>query len=285
MKTVDNDFRWKVCPACGETRARSLGALARGEGVSFGTTEVTLLHPRELWACAKCGTWFVQNSLRPDDATALYSVGMSGERWQAEPFDVAKPPEIVRVINHALHPGARVVDVGCNTGELLDYCQQLGAETFGVELSASSSAVCAAKGHTMLPSLEHAAGAMDVVLAFDLVEHLYDLPAFVDQAAAALCPGGRLLILTGNNGSITARTLRNSWWYVGYPEHVVFASHEYWSSLNAFRPVARIATYASAGYRARVRDRVKSGLRLSLGRGNGLPLVSGDHHLVVLEKR
>jgi SAM-dependent methyltransferase len=125
---------------------------------------------------------------------------------------------------------------------------------------------------------------MDVVFAFDLVEHLYDLPGFLRAALAALRPGGRLVMLTGDNQSWTARATRPRWWYASYPEHVVFPSWPFWRSCAGFAGATRIQTYASRGYRNSFKTRVRGGARLMAGVGNGLPLVGPDHHLLTLTK-
>jgi SAM-dependent methyltransferase len=126
--------------------------------------------------------------------------------------------------------------------------------------------------------------SVDLVLAFDLVEHLYDLPRFLREVRSALRPGGRLALLTGDIESGTARRVRQGWWYVRYPEHIVFPSWSYWQRCDGFTDARRVRTYASRGYRAGALRRAVGLARLAAGGGNGLPLVGPDHHLVVLTR-
>lgn len=283
---VDNSFRHTSCPACGASGVRKIGDLRYGPDATFGTTRITLLRTPELWACESCGSWFTQNVIEPGVAGSIYAEGRSDERWQAQGFEVSKTKPLLRAVERLLKRGSpSVIDVGCNTGELLDYCAQRGATTSGVELSAASRKVCEQKGHRMLSALRDAEGSADLVFAFDLMEHLHDLNSFFADARRALRPEGRLVVLSGDNTSLPARASRQRWWYLQYPEHIVFPSWRSMTRIPGFELVARLRTYASIGYRNGPLRRAWGAGRMLLGRGNGMPLVCGDHHLLVLQKQ
>jgi SAM-dependent methyltransferase len=284
-RDVDNRFRHRGCPACGSPEASLVGLLNYGPLASFGSMNVRLSLTPELWRCRTCKSWFTQNIVAPEIATALYSEGQSDVKWPTQALSSAKTPELLAALDQLLQgPARKVVDVGCNTGELLDYCAARGSQTWGIELSPSSREVCAGKGHRMVPSLAAVGTDADLVFAFDLVEHLHDLKAFVREAHRALRPGGRLVVLTGNNTSLVAHWSRARWWYLQYPEHILFASPKAWSQAEGFKLVQRLRTYASIGYRVGPGARLKGLALMLLGRGIGLPLLCGDHHLLVLQK-
>ena len=112
-------------------------------------------------------------------------------------------------------PGAeeRVLDLGCGWGT---FCWVLGprvAEMVGVDFSRKSIDLCerklagsALEGVSFLcadardTGLED--GSFDLVIAADLVEHLYpeDSQAVVDEAFRVLKPGGRLSLWTPHRG-------------------------------------------------------------------------------------
>lgn len=108
--------------------------------------------------------------------------------------------------------GLAVLDVGCGAGLLSEPLARLGAAVTG--LDPAGAALDAARSHAersglaidyRAESVEDSAAAgrrFDLVIAMEVVEHVPDVPAFVAGCAAALKPGGLLLLATIN------RTLR-----------------------------------------------------------------------------
>jgi 2-polyprenyl-3-methyl-5-hydroxy-6-metoxy-1,4-benzoquinol methylase len=104
---------------------------------------------------------------------------------------------------------ASIVDVGCGGGLLLRFFQRHGYNNqMGVDLSteqlAAARQVCAnvhLEGATEF--LTARPGAFDMVVSFDLIEHLRkdELLDFLGAAHDALRPGGRLILQTPNCAS------------------------------------------------------------------------------------
>lgn len=182
-------------------------------------------------------------------------------------------------------PGVDVLDVGCNAGELLDFMLHGGCRTAGADLSLATRTVLESKAHRWFPNLVAAPlQSFDVLTAFDLIEHVYDLPGFLQECRKRLKVGGRLVLLTGDCGSMSARLTGARWWYAGYPEHIVFPSRRYLESIPGFRLVGWMPTYASLGYRFSLNVRARAVVKWLLGRGyNGIPAMGPDHVLASLE--
>jgi SAM-dependent methyltransferase len=180
----------------------------------------------------------------------------------------------------------RVLDVGANTGMLLDFAQEAGCLTTGLEYSDSSLSILRDKGHAAHSSITEAGSGYDVITAFDLVEHLYDVPGFLQSCHERLTDGGRLVMLTGDIEAPSARLAAEHWWYLQYPEHIVFPSRTYLGSLPLFRLQSMHRTYASVGYQRTSLLGLAQMLRKRLQgqHYNGLPSLGPDHMLVVLEK-
>jgi 2-polyprenyl-3-methyl-5-hydroxy-6-metoxy-1,4-benzoquinol methylase len=107
----------------------------------------------------------------------------------------------------------RVLDAGCGAGDLLAELRADGHETSGFDLSGNALAL-AARRHPGLELAQHSAeelpwpvvpGTCDVVVAFEVVEHLFRPSSFVAGAHAALKVGGRLALSTPHHG--TAKNL------------------------------------------------------------------------------
>lgn len=282
---MKNDHRQQNCPLCGSSRIRHLGLIPISLDARFSTHSITLEKRPELWTCVSCSSWFSQHILPESDAISLYSSGSSGERWSKEKFEKAKCPEVLAELGKHFREGTRVLDIGCNTGELLDYAKNRGCATAGVEYSEACKSILESKGHVCFKSLSAASTErFDVITAFDLIEHLYNVRQFLTDCQRMLLPGGRLVLLTGDNGSLSARLCRKNWWYLQYPEHIVFPSMRFLASSEVgFSSCSRVRTYASLGYCVSPRQ-VACGIASALFRGGyvGLPSIGPDHMLVTL---
>lgn len=128
--------------------------------------------------------------------------------------------------------------------------------------------------------------SIDIITAFDVIEHIYDLPSLLKEFSNKLEVGGRLIVLTGDSNSISSKLAKNNWWYVCYPEYVIFPSLKYFRNHTNFKFINVINTYASIGYETSMYSKIKVLKRLIFKkRYNGLPSISGDHYLLICEKK
>ncbi|MFK8011406.1 MAG: class I SAM-dependent methyltransferase [Marinicellaceae bacterium] len=280
-----NKFRWDSCPLCRSRNLHFVGNIAYRKPVIFSTNEIELTHTPELWRCRHCLSCFVQNSLDENTAEILYSSGQAGDRWSTLAFDQNKMRNVINIMAQIFKNKGRVLDVGCNTGELLDFAHKFGCNTSGLEFSSTSRGLIVNKGHHAYSTFEECPGKYDVITAFDLVEHLYDVPEFLRICREKLTEKGRLVILTGNISSLSSMLAGSHWWYTQYPEHIVFPSKRYFSGYSGFQIEKWMPTYASPGYKYPVfqifRGVVRSLIRMNYA---GLPSFGPDHSLIVLKK-
>ncbi len=282
-----NDFRRSLCPLCDSPKLIQMGGIAYEPPILFSSAPVKFDSIPELWKCKDCGSAFVQNVLPEDTARRLYSQGDSTTRWSTVVFEQHKPWEIVAELARLCTHGKEHLDIGCSAGNLLDFSKERGCVTTGVDYSSTTRDVVEGKGHAWCSSFE-ALGErqFDIITAFDLIEHLYDVRAFMRECWQRLRPGGRLVILTGNIDSVSARIAGEDWWYVSYPEHIVFPSIRFFRACAAHTMEKCVPTYASIGYRASFQDRLRGFAAGFLrGRYRGLPALGPDHILVVLGPR
>ncbi len=234
--------------------------------------------PPVLNRCLNCKSWFTNYPVPERSAMELYTRGDGNKRWSHEDFERDKASKVVDFFRQVLKPSMSILDVGCNTGEFLDYAKQKGCDTFGLELSKTSSMTVNKKGHRCENSIEKLSQyKFDLITAFDLVEHLYHPKKFIADLVGYLKPQGRLVILTGNKNSVSAKVLKNNWWYCNYPEHVVFPDAYFFRKELNVEIIDQIPCFAS-----KIRSE-RWGRRLidALLNRNDLGLVH-DHSLFVL---
>ena len=110
----------------------------------------------------------------------------------------------------------RLLDVGCGHGLLLDEARRLGYEAHGLELSAEN----ATYARDVLGLDVREVGledyvdeqGFDVIVMADVIEHLADPKAAIEQCRGLLAPGGLLCITTPDPASLTARLAGRRWW-------------------------------------------------------------------------
>jgi SAM-dependent methyltransferase len=124
--------------------------------------------------------------------------------------------------------GARLLDIGAAFGFAVVEARDAGWEAAGLEISTSAArAGHAAAGRVVVADAHRtpfAAEAFDAVTLWDVLEHLSDPHAAVAEVARLLRPGGRLVLTTGDVGSLAARLSGPRWHLYTIPEHLFFFS-------------------------------------------------------------
>ena len=131
---------------------------------------------------------------------------------------------------YGLAGGARLLEVGSGQGDFLARAQARGMEVTGVEYSEHANGVAAGKlggqGRVLrgevgdVPSSD---GPFDVVAASDVIEHVRDPAAFLDDVYRLLKPGGLVFVATPTLDSWSKQLLGRSWMEFK-PEHLWYFS-------------------------------------------------------------
>jgi len=123
--------------------------------------------------------------------------------------------------------GKTVADVGCGGGSFIDHVSGLAAECVAVEPGEAYHASLAERGYRVFPFAAEAAadlgGAVDWAFSFDVIEHVGDPRAFLEDIAALLKPDGRLLISTPNRDDALMELAS-----AAYPQFFYRAAHRWY---------------------------------------------------------
>ena len=276
-----NSYKFSCCPWCSSSQLAKSGKITYYDPIEFSSHQIKLQETPELWRCLVCNSGFVQNILPENIAQNLYVEGDSGTRWQREPLT----KKVLEALDIWFVPGCRVLDVGCNTGELLDYAKDRGCFTTGVEFSAASQQVLKCKGHEVYSDINCLQGSYDVIAAFDVLEHLYSPRSFLNCCTNALSLKGVCLFLTGNVECLSSKITGSDWWYLRYPEHIVFPSRKYFETYSGMKLQNLIHTFASKEYEVSILSRFQKVISCIFRNNyNELPSIGTDHFLAVLSK-
>jgi SAM-dependent methyltransferase len=240
IKTLNNNIRHDSCPCCKSRSLSFIETIKYAKNVQYSSSLIKLAEVPELWQCEKCESWFTQNIIAEKDSIDLYSNGSS---WISKEFKDSKSPEVIESLKLLNIKDKKILDIGCANGSLLNFARENNALTYGLEYSIENRTLLKENGHLAYGDWSEIDERFDIITAFDLIEHLYDIELFFDFCRRYLSQNGILLIMTGNIFSASARSAKQSWWYLRYPEHIVFPSRKYYSSLEHFNLISYQEVY------------------------------------------
>lgn len=287
---LNNNYTFEQCSLCGSSDLYKVGEISYQYPVLFSSNKISILNQPELWRCSNCKSALVKNAINEFDAISLYSKGNSSERWRCNSsFEDDKTQNVINILENLFKGETKkILDIGCNMGDLLDFAQRCGCKTFGLEYSSSSLEIIKAKGHIPFSSMDEIKESFSLIVAFDLIEHLYNVPDFLSKCYDFLEPGGMLILLTGNINSLSARVLGANWWYVKYPEHIVFPSKKYFENQTKLKLTNYVKVFHSkfsqTSIRSVIRFLVSNLLRRRKINCSYIPILEPDHIIVTLTK-
>jgi 2-polyprenyl-3-methyl-5-hydroxy-6-metoxy-1,4-benzoquinol methylase len=286
---INNSFSFKKCPLCVSQSIIKQGIIRYSVPTMFSTSTVNLNLNPELYKCLQCYSAFSANIIGEEEAKTLYQQGESSNRWISNLFEVEKPRIVVSTLEPLLKAGSKVLDIGCAAGNFLDFAKKKQCLTYGLEYSKHNLDLLKKNGHVAYSDIKKLTEEYDLITAFDVIEHLYDVNEFINSCLDSLSPTGHLAIVTGDISSLSSRLTKNNWWYVSYPEHVVFPSIKYFQSHPRLKNIRLVHTFANAQiearnqkYISRLKGMIGSMIRTRKFSGHFLGC---DHILVIANKQ
>ena len=129
-----------------------------------------------------------------------------------------------RVCNQGNDEPVRLLDVGCSSGALLQVAQSCGFQVYGAEPAEKAAARAAQIPEAQvfsgfLQDANYEENSFDVVTLFEVIEHLVEPVALMQEIERILKPSGVLLVGTANADSWTMRVLAEKYEYLDIHSH------------------------------------------------------------------
>ena len=187
---------------------------------------------RDLLRCGRCGfAWVPQGVMRTATGASIYDDDVpiffteAQRDYYRDQVAVDAAREKVEWVAAYVPAGAPLLDVGANFGHFVREAA-VRFDTIGIEPGAA--VVAWGREHLgarlEVGSIERHAPEFDArfeaITLFDVIEHLADPRAALRNCHAYLRPGGRIFLTTPDAGSVMARLMGRSWYYVDLAEHV-----------------------------------------------------------------
>lgn len=199
-----------TCPICKDVEATPVATTSRAELITRWQRMLRVNISDELigldtipeWRCPHCGLQFFP--AEGAGSAHLYEQ-LCRFPWYYMP---AKWEHEMAIAD--LRKSDRVLEVGCGAGAFVARLRKAGWDASGLELNDAAVAEAQGVGIPVTNELigtvaEERPGSYDMVCSFEVLEHVADPYAFIDEQVRALCVGGRLAIGVPNQDSYIRR--------------------------------------------------------------------------------
>jgi 2-polyprenyl-3-methyl-5-hydroxy-6-metoxy-1,4-benzoquinol methylase len=236
LRSRKSEFVAVGCPACG-----SQGASPWGEKEGF-----------EYSICKNCGTVFMNPRASQDLMHRFYSQSKNYDFWNKYIFPASEnvrrekifKPRARRVVDYCTRfsiEGGTLLEVGAAFGTFCEAIRELDffRRIIAVEPTHALAETCRQRGFETIEapveSLTLDKGSVDVVVNFEVIEHLFDPASFVAACAKYLRPGGLFICACPNINALGTLVLK---------EKAKVIDHEH---VNYFNPAALSLLFKKAG--------------------------------------
>jgi 2-polyprenyl-3-methyl-5-hydroxy-6-metoxy-1,4-benzoquinol methylase len=213
------------CLLCGE-RTSLLYRSNVPNGAPLASEELACTSPHlaihdDIFLCRKCGLGRSQPSLNGEDIHSLYRDVEDPEYFASESERRASfraALERIESLGLARPPG-RLLEIGSSVGMFLEEARRRGWDAWGIEPSRWAAELARSRGlqvfNGTLEEFVPEGPAFDLVVSWDVWEHLEDPVAAAKRAYDLLRPGGLFVLTTINLGGLGRKLFRGRWpWFM-----------------------------------------------------------------------
>jgi SAM-dependent methyltransferase len=180
-----------------------------------------------VWKCRRCSLVFVNPMPTGAEIDEFYSqhprndkyLRKSGGKFRRARWRIMRLKRLV--------VGRRFLDIGCSIGSSVDAARMAGFEATGIDLDPQSIEFAAQEYpqcrflHVSSSELARRGEKFDLIFSTEVIEHVTDPQAFVDDLRALLNPGGIVFLTTPHATHFRIPQDILSWYGLKPPEHIV----------------------------------------------------------------
>jgi len=120
-------------------------------------------------------------------------------------FEYSRVKKMLEMVPQKKH----VLDLACNEGTITDLIRRKGNEVVGLDMSINALSLARKKNLELTRAsanhLPFSDSTFDIVMAGEIIEHIFDTGGFLNEIRRVLKPEGELIITTPNIASLTNR--------------------------------------------------------------------------------
>lgn len=215
-----------TCPYCGgEDLVVAFRDVRHKVDRSFG--------PFDLFACRDCGSLGTCTPPSAERLAAFYADydALRPDWYAAAARDSALEPQYAfyarTIARRAAHERGRWIDIGAGHGEVATRLRDAlpGWTGTAIDIGPRPARLAADVAYherdlNRSDWTDGFAGRFDLVFSVAVWEHVLDPASFARDCLSLVAPGGRLVLVTPDSGSLAFRVLRRRWPYFEPGEHV-----------------------------------------------------------------
>ena len=201
-----------ICESTRLHRAKPSGIRSELTSDAFAITNADYGITGELLRCEDCG--FLQCSELTD--VLKYYETLEDTAYDTSRQERLRQAQFVLRKIPPTHADGALLDIGAGIGSLVEEARKLGYSAEGIE---PSQWLCERGRSKGLPIVRgtfphpEVTGPYDVITVVDVLEHVPDPVGLLRHTVNALKPGGIVLVVTPDLGSLTARLMGWRWWH------------------------------------------------------------------------
>lgn len=206
----------------------------------------------DIYQCSSCGVMFHEDC---EDTEALYETdeyrNKMGEDAEKSLFDSIHDVENFEKFRYTgmdSFRGKVVADIGCGGGSFLDFIGNVASEIIAIEPTQRYHEALEKKGYHAYSYAKNALsdyeGKVDVIVSFDVIEHVSNPSDFIADAKRLLKIGGKAIIGTPTDAPVMRKLLGDK-----YSSFLFSTQHPWVLNEESFNYIAKendIITYELA---------------------------------------
>ena len=174
--------------------------------------------------CSNCSHVFSDAIPSPEELDAFYNSDYDRTTYFS-PVTEKRYNELLDGFEKYRRTG-RILDIGCGYGFFLETAKKRGWEVYGTEVSSEACQICSDKGIEMhcgkFEEARFAAESFDIVVSFEVIEHLQNPVEIVKGIRNVLRKGGLCYLTTPNFNAYLRYKLKGKYDVIDYPNHLSY---------------------------------------------------------------